>query len=393
MEKEISILAINPGSTSTKLALFHNDVSVLEQNIPFNSVERKPDFHILDEFDLRMNGILEFMSCAGLDIGDIDLVTARASTPAHVNYGAYEIDKFLVEAICYAREGNTHSSSLSPILAYALAAPYAKPAIFYDAVSADHTPPIARMSGLPGMNRMMGGHNLNTRMVGREAAATFGKKYEDCKFVIAHLGGGFSVSAHNKGTVVDSIMSDEGPMSPQRAGRVNFIQLFHMCFSGDYTEKDMQRITDSGGLLSYLGANDTIEVERRVTSGDEKAKFMYEVMAYQLSKAIGEMFVALKCDADAVIITGGLANSALFTGWVTEYVKRLANIMIIPGEREMLALARGGLRVVRGEEETQKFMTVPGGFGSLEALKENFVLRRPDLIDLIMSIGETRFSF
>lgn len=376
-----SILAINPGSTSTKVAFFQDYNMVLEQNVPFVKTQKKEKVHVLDEFEPRMESIYSFLDKAGIKPEDIDIFVARASTPGVVNYGAYSIDKHLVQALCFCNNPTFHASSLSPIMAYELAQTAEKQAIFYDAVSADRALPEAHVSGIPSIPRRVGSHNLNTRMVGREVAEKLGKRYEECKFIIAHMGGGFSVSSHCHGIISDCTMSDEGPMSPQRCGRMNFIQMFQMCFSGDYTKEDMQRLTDSGGLLSYLGAADTIEVEKQISEGDEKAEFMYRVMAYQLSKAIGEQFAGVYGEADRIIFTGGLANSKRFTEMVKEYVGKIAPVEIVPGEREMLALAHGGLRVLNGEEEVQYYTIIPDGFENMEALKADFVQRRPDLLD------------
>lgn len=298
--------------------------------------------------------------------------------PCPVQYGAYSIDRRMAEAICYANRPTYHASLLSVMMAYCLSAEAGKPAIFYDALTLTGAA-IAHASGIPGRPRGVGGHNLNTRMVGREIAEKLGKTYDQCKFVIAHLGGGMSISAHDKGVIVDSVTSSEGPMSPQRCGPHGFVQLVRMCFSGEYTLADMQRLTDSGGLLSYLGAKDMIEVENRIAAGDEKAEFMYNVMAYQVCKAIGENFAVLGGEADAIILTGGIANSEMFTGIIRERVGKMAPVMLAPGEREMLALARGGLRVLRGEETAKTLDFIPDGLRTMEAAREVFYIRRPDL--------------
>ena len=375
------ILAINPGSTSTKIGYYENDTCVLEENTPFRKEFVPGKVHVLGEFDARMETILAFLDKVGKKPEDMDLFVSRAGAPCPVEYGAYRIDKEMVSAICFADRPTYHASLLSVVLAFCLARQAGKQAIFYDAIDADQAPPIAHVSGIPGKRRGVGCHNLNTRMVGREVAQTLGKAYEDCKFIIAHLGGGMSISAHDHGIITDACTSSEGPMSPQRCGRVDFVQLVRMCFSGEYTLTDMQRLTDSGGLLSYLGAKDILEVEARIAQGDEKAEFMYKAMAYQVCKAIGEHFAVLEGEADAIILTGGIANSKLFTGWIEERVGRMAPVRVVPGEREMLALARGGVRVLRGEEKMKTLSFLPDGCESLEELKTAFMARRPDLLD------------
>lgn len=386
---DYTILAINPGSTSTKIGLYQNDICIVEENTPFQKTVKPEKVHVLDEFDVRMETISAFLERAGKTIQDVDIIVSRAGAPCPVQYGAYSIDRRMAEAICYANRPTYHASLLSVMMAYCLSKEAGKSAIFYDAIDADQAPAIAHVSGIPGRPRGVGGHNLNTRMVGREIAEKLGKTYDQCKFVIAHLGGGMSISAHDRGIIVDSVTSSEGPMSPQRCGRMDFVQLVRMCFSGEYTLADMQRLTDSGGLLSYLNARDMIEVEQRIADGDEKAEFMYNVMAYQVCKAIGENYAVLGGEADAIILTGGIANSEKFTGIIRDRVGKMAPVMLAPGEREMLALARGGLRVLRGEETAKALDFIPDGLQTMEDAREAFYIRRPDLKNnpAIMRLG------
>ena len=377
-----NILTINPGSTSTKLAYYHDDDLVLEQSLVFPKPESTGSVHVLDEFDARMGSIRDFLKESGISLEDIDIFVSRGGAPGRVDYGAYVIDKRVVQELAFSDAGTYHASNLAPILAFSLAQEAGgKPAIFYDAVAADMAGPLAHMSGIPGVERHVGCHNLNTRMVGREAAQQLGKKYEDCKLVIAHLGGGISVSAHDHGIIQDSVMCDEGPMGPQRAGRVSFIKMMLMCYKEGKTLQDMQRITDAGGLLSYFHVDTMIELEKLIEAGDLDAEFMYQVMAYQVAKAIGEMFTVLMSEADAIVLTGGVANSKLFTGWLKERVGRLAPVLVIPGEREMLALARGGLRVLNGEEAAKHYTALPEGFDSMDAHIAHFKEARPELLD------------
>lgn len=225
------ILTINPGSTSTKLAYFEDDTPVLEKNLNFPKPKSQGPVHVLDEYDARMDSITRFLDESGIRLEDIDIVVSRGGAPGRVEYGAYAIDRQVVQLLSFSAAPTYHASNLAPILAYSLARRAGnKPAIFYDAVSADLASPLAHISGIPGIPRRVGCHNLNTRMVGREGAARLGKRYEDCRFVIAHLGGGISVSAHDRGVITDSVMCDEGPMGPQRAGRVSFLEMLQMCY-------------------------------------------------------------------------------------------------------------------------------------------------------------------
>lgn len=376
------ILAINPGSTSTKLAYFEDDTPILEQSLTFPKPQSQGRVHVLDEYEARMESITAFLEKNHIALSDIDLFVSRGGAPGRVEYGAYEIDKTVVQLLCFSDSPTYHASNLAPILAYSLAQRAGgKPAIFYDAVSADQASPLAHMSGMPGVARHVECHNLNTRMVGREAAAQLGKTYEESKLVIAHLGGGISVSAHNHGIIDDSVMCDEGPMGPQRAGRVSFLQMMQMCYVEKKSMQEMQRITDSGGLLSYFHVDTMIALEEKIDAGDQEADFLYQVMAYQICKAIGEMFTVLGGQADAIVLTGGVANSKRFTGWIKDRVGAMAPILVIPGEREMLAMARGGLRVLNGQETVKHYTEIPGGFQTMDSYIAHFKMVRPDTLD------------
>ena len=376
------ILAINPGSTSPKLAYFEDDTPILEQSLTFPKPEGQGRVHVLDEYEARMESITAFLEENHISLADIDLFVSRGGAPGRVEYGAYEIDKTVVQLLCFSDAPTYHASNLAPILAYSLAQRAGgKPAIFYDAVSADQASPLAHMSGIPGVARRVGCHNLNTRMVGREAAAQLGKTYEESRLVIAHLGGGISVSAHNRGVIDDSVMCDEGPMGPQRAGRVSFLQMMQMCYVEKRTMQEMQRITDAGGLLSYFHVDTMIALEEKIDAGDREAEFLYQVMAYQICKAIGEMFAVLDGRADAIVLTGGVANSKRFTGWVKDRVGAMAPVLVIPGEREMLAMARGGLRVLSGQEAVKHYTELPEGFQTMDSYISHFKTVRPDTLD------------
>lgn len=377
------ILAINLGSTSTKLSLFEDDTLIQEVSLTFPKENPGRLAYILDEFEPRLASVNAFLEESGIDLKDIDIFVSRGGLVGKVEYGAYEINKDLVKMLCFSDRKANHPSSLAPVVAYTLAQRAGgKPAIFYDAVSANQVSKLASMSGMPGVEREITGHNLNSRMVGREAAEKLGKKYEDSKLVIAHLGGGISVSAHENGIISDMITCDEGPMGPQRAGRVSFIRCIQLAYVDKLSMAEMQRITDAGGLLSYFNIKTMQELEALIAEGNEEARYYYEVMAYQAAKTIGEMMVALNSEADAIVLTGGLANSKMFTEWVTKRVEKLAPVMIIPGEREMLAMARGGMRVLAGEEPVKHIAELPAPFKTMDEYVEHFKQVRTDVLDM-----------
>ncbi|MDR1573096.1 MAG: butyrate kinase [Clostridiales Family XIII bacterium] len=376
------IVAINPGSTSTKLAYFEDDTPVLEKSLEFPKPNLSGKVHVLDEYPARMKSILAFLEESGIALNTVDIAVSRGGAPGRVEYGAYVIDRHVIQLLCLNDAPTYHASNLAPILAFFLAKQVGNcPAIFYDAVAADQAGPLAHISGIPGIPRRVGCHNLNARMVGREAAKQLGKEYESCKLVIAHLGGGISVSAHDHGIIEDSVLNDEGPMGPQRAGRVSFIQVMQMCFVEKMSMQDMQRITDSGGLLSYFKADTMIALEKMIADGNEEADLLYQAMAYQVCKAIGEMYTVLRSEADAIVLTGGVAYSRMFTDRIKERVGKMAKILVIPGEREMSALAKGGLRVLNGEEKVKQYTELPEGFQSMEEFIARFKSSRPDLLE------------
>ena len=214
--------------------------------------------------------------------------------------------------------------------------------------------PIARISGMPEIERISIFHALNQKAVARRAAKDLGKAYEDVNFIVAHLGGGISVGAHRKGKVIDvnNALDGEGPFSPERTGGLPVSALMKLCFSGKYTLAEMKKkVTGNGGIVAYLGTNDGREVVKRMDEGDKEAALIFEAMAYQVAKDIGACGAVLEGDVDGVLITGGLAHNNILTNWITERVKFVGPVMIYPGEDEMIALAEGGLRVLRGEEE------------------------------------------
>ena len=261
----------------------------------------------------------------------------------------------MIEDLKEASRGE-HASNLGGILAYEIASKLNIPSFIVDPVVVDEMDDVARISGMPELERISIFHALNQKAVARRAAKEMGKPYEEVNFVVAHIGGGVSVGAHNKGRVIDvnNALDGDGPFSPERSGGVPIGGLAKMCFSGDYTLKDIKKkIKGLGGLVAYLDTNDGREVVSRIENGDKEAELIYKAMAYQISKEIGAYATALKGDVDAIILTGGIAYDKMFTSWIKECVGYISDVIIYPGEDEMSALANGGLRVLRKEEEAK----------------------------------------
>lgn len=345
-----TILAINPGSTSTKIAVYRDEHEILKDSIEHQDSELNRFREITDQFEFRRDKILKRLQDYGYDPTDFSAVVGRGGLLPPLCAGGYTVNEKMIEKLI----GGTllpHASNLGALIADAIAVPLGIPAYIYDSVASDELNNIARITGVPEISRQSFTHVLNTKAMARKVAVKFGKRYEDMNFIVAHIGGGVSVNAHEKGRIVDVITDDGGPFSPERAGSIPLSYIVDMCFSGKYDKPTLsKKLRGMGGLKAHLGTSDCREIETRIEAGDKKAKDVYEAMAYQIAKGIGEMSPVLKGDIDAIILTGGAANSKVLTTWISERVKFIAPIEIIPGENEMESLALGALRILKGEE-------------------------------------------
>jgi len=352
MEKQL-ILAINPGSTSTKIAVF--DIysnKIFQTSIKHSAEELAPYKSIVDQYEFRKKVVLETLKEAGIEINSIKVVVGRGGLVKPIPSGLYEVNEAMKEDL---RKGilGEHASNLGGLIADDIAKeiPGAK-AFIADPVVVDEMDDIARISGHPRFQRISIFHALNQKAIARLHAKSQGKNYDDLNLIVAHLGGGISVGAHRKGRVVDvnQALDGEGPFSPERSGTLPVGALAKLCFSGEVTYDDVKKmITGKGGLVAYLGTNDALEVENRVKSGDAYAKLIYEAMAYQVSKEIGACATVLKGEVDAILITGGIAYDKMFVDWIKERVSFIAPVYVYPGEDEMQALAYNGICYLKGE--------------------------------------------
>ncbi|WP_434576927.1 butyrate kinase [Thermoanaerobacterium thermosaccharolyticum] len=350
------ILAINPGSTSTKIALYEDEKEVLCQTLVHPMTEIQKYDKIADQFDMRKEVVLTFLRDNGYDVNELSAVVGRGGMVPSVKSGAYIVNKTMVERL---RNNPVieHASNLGALIAYEIANSIGVSAYIYDSVRSDEMIDIARISGMPDIVRTSTCHVLNSRAMAMKVASKYGKKYSDMNFVVAHLGGGVSISVHEKGKIIDVIADDEGPFSPERSGRVPCKALIELCYSGKFDKKTMfKKQHGNGGLIAYLGTNDAREVEKMIKNGDENAKLVYEAMAYQIAKGIGELSTVVNGNVDAIVITGGIAYSEMMTSWIKKRVEFIAPVEIMPGENEMEALALGVLRVLRGEEEAREYV-------------------------------------
>lgn len=352
MSKGDLMLVINVGSTSTKVACFHGSTLQCSGNIGY-AVDVLARFSSPEEqFPLREQGVMNFLTENRIDPHGLNMVVSRGGLGRPGPAGAYGIDENMCKDLLAGKYGN-HVSALGPSIALKLSRRYGMPAIVVDPPSTDEFEPLARLSGMPGIERRSAFHALNQKMAARTYAAEVGKPYEDINVVVAHLGGGITVGAHKRGRVIDCTHGlSEGPFTPERAGALPTMDLVDMAFSGQLDRKQLLgRLIGHGGLAAYLGTTDARDVEHMIEGVNENARLVYEAMAYQISKEIGAMTVVLNGHIDGIILTGGLARSGMLVDWIIERVGFLAPVFVSPGENEMAALAQGGLRVLRHEEE------------------------------------------
>lgn len=357
MKDIYKILTINPGSTSTKIAVFNNDQEVFEKTLRHSSDEIGQFKNISDQFNFRKDVIESELTLANIDLKSLDCIVGRGGLLKPIKGGTYSVTESMLEDLRVGVSGQ-HASNLGGIIANEFSKELNIPAFIVDPVVVDEMMPVARVSGLADIERRSIFHALNQKAIARRYADEIGKKYSDLNLIVAHMGGGVSIGAHEKGCVVDvaNALDGEGPFSPERSGSIPIGSLVDMCYSGKYTIYDMKKkITGKGGLVSYLDTNDVRDVEAMVENGDEKAITVYKAMAYQIAKDIGAGATVLAGKVDAILLTGGIAYSKKFTDLITERVNFIANVKVYPGEDEMIALALGGLRVMRGEEVAQNY--------------------------------------
>jgi butyrate kinase len=349
------ILAINPGSTSTKLAIYQDESCIFKVSVKHDAILISKFEHVVEQYEFRMESILEELKKSTIDLSKLNAVVGRGGMLKPILGGTYHINSEMIDYVKHAVRGE-HASNLGCMIAKTIADFYQIPSFIVDPVAVDEMEDIARFTGMPEIKRDSLFHALNQKAVALKASKDLNKKYQDLNLIIAHLGGGISVGVHQKGRVIDvnNALDGDGPMSPERSGSVPLGPLYKMVFSGKYTLKEIQRKNyGQGGLVAYLGTNDGFEIQQRIKAGDLKAKFIYEVMCYQIAKEIGSCATVLKGKVDRIILTGGLAYDELAMSWIKERVDFIAPVMIYPGEDEMEALAMGGLRVLKGEEKAK----------------------------------------
>ena len=352
------VLVINPGGGSTKIALFDDEKMILKRSIAHPHDELSGFEDIFSQREYREKAIMDVLDQEGIDLSGLAAIVGRGGALKPLESGTYQVNEVLAEDIRAGNVQTEHASNLGALIAYDLASPLGKPAFMVDPVSVDEFIPEARISGLPELRRKSLDHPLNSKMVARRAAAEMKTTYQEINLIVAHLGTGISVSAHQRGRVIDvNNAHDGGPFSTQRAGSLPVTQLVEMCFSGKYTMDDIfTKITRKGGVSAYLGTDDMSEAVKMASDGDEKAGLVIRAMAYQIAKEVGACAAALRGEVDAIVFTGGMAHSDYVVNLVRERVAFISgNIFVYPGEREMESMALGALRVLRGEEKPKLY--------------------------------------
>ena len=356
MHEEHRLLVINVGSTSTKVAGFKGNNLTLLRTIRYSSEDLARCPSMNEQLPLREKDLLEFLKKNEIALEEVDMIVSRGGLGRPSPAGAYEVDEAMCRDLLEGKFGK-HSSALGPAIALDFSRRYGMPAVVIDPPSTDEFQPLARFSGLPEIERKSALHALNQKAAARRLSVELGREYEGMNLIVAHLGGGITVGAHQKGRVIDCTHGlGEGPFTPERAGSLPTTDLLDLAFSGKLDKTQiLRRLVGQGGLFAYLGTNDVEKVEEMITAGDQKAELVYEAMAYQVAKEIGAMSAVLKGEIDGIILTGGLANSQMMTSLIREWIQFIAPVFVYPGEDEMAALAEGGLRVLRQEEELKKY--------------------------------------
>ena len=351
----MKVLVINPGATSTKVAVFEEEQELLKKSIVHTAQELEGFDRVIDQADFRQRAVLEAVAEGGFRLEDFDAVCGRGGLYRPIPSGTYAVSDRVMQDVEQAPYGE-HPSNLGAYLARRIGDLVGIPAFFVDPVCVDEMTEVAHVSGFAVFRRLSQFHALNQKSVGRKAARRLGKSYKEARLIVCHLGGGVSVAAHDHGRVVDVFnVKDEGAMGMDRGGGLPVNQLIDYCYAGRSREEVKRTLGRRSGMLSYVGTTDFREICARVVSGDERFTAAYRALVYQLAKDIGAMAAVLHFEVDAIVYTGGMAYEQFFCDDITAYVGRLAPVLRFPGEEEMRALAEGALRVLHGEAQAERY--------------------------------------
>ncbi|MFV0520737.1 MAG: butyrate kinase [Lachnospirales bacterium] len=351
----MKILAINPGSTSTKISVFENENNLFTKNITHTAEHLKTFENMISQKSFRADEVKNALAENNFKLEDIDSFVGRGGLLLPIKSGTYNINEKMLEHLTVGISGE-HASNLGGIIAKELATIFGKPSFIVDPVVVDEMHDVARISGIKGLERKSIFHALNQKAIAKKYAKDIGKNYNDLTVIVTHLGGGVSVGTHHKGVVIDvnNAIGGDGPFSPERAGTLPAFEFLKHIEGKDMKDIKLS-IKGQGGLVSYFNTSDCREVEKLMQDGNEEAKLVLEAMAYSIAKEIGSMSTVVSGKVDAIILTGGIAYSKFVTEYISERVSYIAKVVIYPGENEMEALALGGLRVLNGEEKALEY--------------------------------------
>lgn len=360
----MKIFAINPGSTSTKIALIEGENTLFSKNVAHDASKLAEFDGISAQLPYRKETILNLLSEDHVSLDDVDAFVGRGGGLLSMEGGVYEVDELLLDHATRGANGVQHPAQLGPQLANEFARQYQKPAFVVNPPDVDEMQDLARMTGLDGVYRSMHLHSLNLKETAIRHAQGMGKKYEECNFIVCHIGGGISVSAHRQGKMVDGndIVGGEGPMAPTRCGDIPASALIKFCAGKDPREAK-GICTRTGGLVSWLGTSDALEVTRRAADGDKKAEMVWNTMIYQITKYIGAMAAVLHGKVDGILLGGGMVHNKELVAAIREACGFIAPVSAYPGEFEMEAMASGAIRVLTGAEQVKKYSGKPAWNG------------------------------
>ncbi len=349
------ILVINPGSTSTKISVYENEVEIMSISIEHTKNELCKFKEIVEQLNFRKTLVINSLQENNIELDTLSCVVGRGGMLPPIKTGGYKVNQSMKDFLI-KHPRMQHASNLGALIASEIAEPLNIPSYIYDAVVADEMIKEAKITGFPEIERQSFAHILNSRAVAMNYSKKVGKNYEDMNYVVAHMGGGVSVTAHSHGRIIDSVSDDAGPFSPDRSGSLNLMYLVELCYSGKYTKDEMmKKIRGEGGMKAHLGTHDLREVEKMISNGDKHALLIYKAQALQIAKGIGIMMCVFNEPIDAVILTGGLAYSEMLTDMISIKIENLLPVIVMPGEKEMEALAFGALRIMEGKETAKDF--------------------------------------
>ena len=347
------ILVINPGSTSTKIAVYVEDKQQWIESISHSLDELKAYATIYDQLDMRKNLIEASLAAHGDELSSFAAIVGRGGALPPVKTGAYEVNDRMVDTLRF-HPVDQHASNLGAGIAFELAKQIGVKAYIYDAITVDEMTEVNKITGLKGVRIPAKGHNLNTRAAALKLCADKGIDYNKVNIIVAHLGGGITVNLHSNGRIIDFFNDEIGTFAPERAGGLPTYALVDMCYSGKYTKEEMMKqLQRKGGMISYFGTADMREIEKMVNEGNKEAELLFEAMALNTAKTIARIAPSVDGKVDYIVLTGGLAYSDIFVNSIKKHAGFIGPIEIIPGENEMKALAEGTLRVLRGEEKAR----------------------------------------